>query len=154
MQPAIHGRPRRNRHGASESILPTENARQTSISPMCVSHGPARLRMRADLWFWRKWWRLPCTGACTSVSRRRIKFVALCVGLVTGADEHASRFDCRRSPAAAARAASFLKHKLWRISNTTPRTSCLALCRAAQVVDRSVICVLGFALARLLLVDT
>ena len=54
----------------------------------------------------------------------------------------------------AACAASFLKHKLWRISNTTPRTSCLALCRAAQVIDRSVICVLGFALARLLLVGT
>src|ERR1700722_7288503 len=51
-------------------------------------------------------------------------------------------------------AASFLKHKLWRISNTERRCRNPALCLAAQVIDRSVICMPTFELARLLLVPS
>jgi hypothetical protein len=49
-------------------------------------------------------------------------------------------------------AATFLKHKLWRIRNNGLRGRRSALCPAAQVIDRSVICLCGLTLARLLLV--
>jgi hypothetical protein len=49
-------------------------------------------------------------------------------------------------------AATFLKHKLWRISNTGRGGADPALCLSAQVFDRSVLCPIGIELARLLLV--
>ena len=43
---------------------------------------------------------------------------------------------------ATARAASFLKHSLWRFRNTKRRNHCFALCRASQVVDQPAFCAL------------
>ena len=57
-----------------------------------------------------------------------------------------------REPGNAGLAATFLKHKLWRIRNTGLCGRFPALCLAAQVVDRSTVCAHGIELARLLLV--
>ena len=49
-------------------------------------------------------------------------------------------------------AATFLKHKLWRIRNTRLRRCDLALCLTSQVVDQTALCAPETKLARLLLV--
>jgi hypothetical protein len=49
-------------------------------------------------------------------------------------------------------AASFLKHKLWRIRNTAHGRRILESLPGLQVIDRSVLCALACKLARLLLV--
>src|SRR4030081_1669026 len=86
---------------------------------------------------------------CTSVSRPRIRFVALCVGLDTGA----SAAIRQRYAVAGGLAATFLKHKLWRIRNTRRRELSSALSPESQVIDRPMLCLLEDRLARLLLVD-
>src|SRR5579863_2083114 len=63
-------------------------------------------------------------------------------------DPHTREFD---PPSAAA---TFLKHKLWRIRNTAKSGPPAALRPASQVFDRSALCSPDDRLARLLLVDT
>jgi hypothetical protein len=78
-----------------------------------------------------------------------VRFVALCVGLDTGAPAAIRQ----RYAVAGGLAATFLKHKLWRIRNTKRRELSSALSPESQVIDRPMLCLLEDRLARLLLVD-
>jgi hypothetical protein len=122
-----------------------------SVSRMRPRAGARAAACVTKLWFWRKWWRPPPAGLCTSVSRSRIRFVALCVGLVTDAAAAV------RDPAPCqidghACAASFLKHKLWRIRNTAHLRRIIRWGQGLQVIDQPALCTHGCKLARLLLV--
>jgi len=83
----------------------------------------------------------------------RIRFVALCVGLDTGVRAPSAVIRQARMRRLGGLAATFLKHKLWRIRNTKRRGRISALCSVPQVIDRPMLCVLECGLARLLLVD-
>ena len=107
-----------------------------------------------QVWFWRKWWPSPRLNHCAFVSRLRIRFVALCVGLDTDMETPPPARTRTAVVLAGGCAATFLKHKLWRNRNTGRWARYPALCLALQVIDRTAISPQELALARLLLVGT
>jgi hypothetical protein len=68
--------------------------------------------LRELLWFWRKSWSYAPPRTCASVSRKRIIFVALCLGLDTDAKIHQPSSGSSIAGDVDGCAASFLKHKL------------------------------------------
>jgi hypothetical protein len=68
------------------------------------------------------------------LSRHRISFVALCVELDTD-EEAAAAAMVGFAFFARAQAASFLRHKLWRIRNIAPKATVSGCRRSAQVFD-------------------